>query len=95
MIEAKVIVPSQVLLMSDSDMFRQAVGSESVVYHCDVSALKISTTSEKLLIQNELHSPQEALTVGLRAYLAVGMGGIVCFHFFDCSSSVYTAKEVG
>jgi hypothetical protein len=59
---------------------RQAVGSGSALYHCDVSGLKISTA----LLNVDVFPPattiadQRLKTPG--AHLAVGMGGMVCFH---------------
>ena len=75
-----------------SDLPRQAVGSGSVLYHCDVSGLKISTAA--VYFDDNVYPPATTSadwrlkTPGEN--LAVGMGGIG-FHFFDLSSYVYTS----
>ena len=65
-------------------MRQQAVGSGSVLYHCarDVSGLKISTAA---VYDDPVHLPATTST-DLRfetpgECLAIGMGGMVCFHF--------------
>ena len=74
-------------------MSSQAVGSGLVLYHCDVTGLKISTTA--VYDETGVHPPTTTST-DLRlktstVSLAVGIGGIVCFHICDCSSYVYTS----
>ena len=79
------------LQIATSDMLLQALGSESVLYQCDVSGLKISTAP----VYHDDVYPPSTISTNWRLktpgeFLAVGMGGIVCFHFCDCSY-VYTS----
>ena len=79
--------------MTFSDMSEQGVGRGSVLYHCNVPNLKISTAS--VYFANELSPP--ATTSADRILrtpgesLAVGIGGIVCSHLLDFSSNVNTS----
>ena len=72
-------------------MLRQAVGSGSVLYHCDVSGSKILIAS-----LNVGTAPSATTSADFRLKtpgdrLAVGMGGMVCFHLRDRSLYVYTS----
>ena len=84
------------LPIATSDMSRQAVGSVSVLYHFGASGLKISTAAVYDDDDNDGVSPPATTSADRRLKiskesLAVGMGGIICFHFRDRSSYVYTS----
>ena len=79
------------LQIATSDMLLQTLGSESVLYQCDVSGLKFSIAP----VYHDDVYPPSTISANWRLktpgeFLAVGMGGIVYFHFCDCSY-VYTS----
>ena len=76
--------------IATSDMSQQAVGSGSVLYHCEVSDLKISTAVVYVTPPATISADWRLKTPG--DHLAVGMEGIVCLHFRDLSSYEYTSS---
>ena len=76
-----------------NDMSKHAIGSGSVLYHCAVSALKISTLftcSPEAVLPPATISADWRLNTPMEC-LAVGIGGIFCFHFLDFSVYVSTS----
>jgi hypothetical protein len=82
-----------VLPIATSDRLRQAVGSGSVLYHCDVADLKTSTAIVYVIY---FVYPPATTSADWRLRipgecLAVGMGGMVCIHFLRRSLYVCTS----